>query len=119
MLGPGVQPASLTPRPGTRSFPQPRAAGGQKHHPGAHPEVSTFSAFRDGAGFMKPVGFIPSPVSHTFPWVTITDVSYVLSPPFMSPLATVAAGRRGKMEAQAFAKRGSHLIGRAAAALKG
>lgn len=68
---------------------------------------------------MKPVGFIPSPVPHTFPWVTITDVSYVLSPPFMSPLATVAAGRTGKMEAQAFAKRGSHLIGRAAAALKG
>lgn len=62
---------------------------------------------------MKPVGFVPGPVPHTFPWITITDVSYVLSPPFMSPLATVAAGKRGKMEAQAFAKRGSLLIGRA------
>lgn len=38
---------------------------------------------------------------------------------FMSLFATVAAGRRGKMEPQAFAKRGSLLIGRAAAALKG
>lgn len=68
---------------------------------------------------MKPMGFVPGPVPHTFPWITITDKSYVLSPPFLSPLATVAAGRRGKMEAPAFAKRGSLLIGRTAAALKG